>query len=242
MYLRNLISLTLSMTDGYWSIILNTYITYWLRPHIRILYNKQMCNKWGQWPQTANNAYISWSELEMYIAINKLKMINILIYKNVLNRGRSMHACNILTQSVEHETIHLSVMDLCPTLGAKCKRMLKRNTTLAQNWEIVGYVFRDKLINQNPLLERRTEPKSSNQQEGKHMFYIGLDSIRRHNPVGGSPLIVRLPTAPCRAGSWFAVRCHSRVGRVGLLVAPSFGSLQDFNPIQTLQECGDLEK
>lgn len=39
-------------------------------------------------------------------------------------------------------------------------RMLKRNHTLAKNLEIDGYLFRGQLINQNSLLEQRTEIES----------------------------------------------------------------------------------
>ena len=54
----------------------------------------------------------------------------------------------------------------------------------------MGYLFRGRLTNQNPLLELRseTEIRNRNREAGKEAgcrLYIGIYGIRVHAPVGG---------------------------------------------------------
>ena len=70
--------------------------------------------------------------------------------------------------------------------------MLKRNPTLAQNREIDDYLFRDRLTNQNLLLEWRSETEIHNQnrETGKRgagrRFYISIYSIRGYVQWAGN--------------------------------------------------------
>ena len=70
--------------------------------------------------------------------------------------------------------------------------MLKRNPTLAQNREIDDYLFRDRLTNQNLLLEWRSETEIHNQnrETGKRVagrrFYISIYSIRGYVQWAGN--------------------------------------------------------
>ena len=71
----------------------------------------------------------------------------------------------------------------CPgdriTDGCVKKDTKKKSHTSSELRIIEGYLFRGRLTNHNPLLERRTAGK-----ETGHTLYISINSIRSHAQVG----------------------------------------------------------